>query len=276
MIRELHRCAVAAALLWGSVAFAQDAPADPPPIEEVEEEAPLDDTLAKHRARFDVLADRTIGTATRPVEYDWRRDTVQLAISGSHLFELNTFNSMRGGVMARLPSRRLVAEFGVNYVRTWNSTSSRVLALTPFRQSGRPSRLEVDFTVGLPVAEGVVTTLPRWFPSMQMVFNTYAGVRYALYPTAFKGLNTREVGQAIFAPGLSQMEIDNLDDARLAAMAVDAGRYSVMVGVGTDLYFKQGIFLSPRVMFAIPLLAPASDSQLLFWSDFSLAVGISL
>lgn len=265
-------------------ALAQDTATDPPttdppatePVVDPDQDAPVDDALAKHRLRFDVLADRTIGTATRPVEYNWRRAKIQFGVTGSHLFELNTFNSLRTGLLVRLPSRRLITEFGVNYVRTWNSSASEIIALTPYRQAGRPSRMAIDFNVGLPVAEGVVTTLPRWFPTVQMVFAAYAGIRYALYPSGFAGLNARQVGGAIFSPSLSQDEIDNLDDARLAAMAVDAGRYNVMLGIGNDLYFKQGVFISPRVMVAIPVLAPASNTELLFWTDVTLAIGFSL
>ena len=46
-----------------------------------------------------------------------------------------------------------------------------------------------------------------------------------------------------------------------------------MLGFGNDLYFEQGFFISPRVMFAVPILAPASNTSMLVWADFNLAVG---
>jgi len=135
--------------------------------------------------------------------------------------------------------------------------------------------MELDLTVGLPLAEGVVTTAPRFFPAVELVFNAYAGVRYLIYPTGFAGLRAREVAAAIFSPLLTETELDNLEDQRLAAMQVDSGRYGLMAGVGNDIYSKQGIFVSPRLMMAVPVLAPASGTQLLFWADLSLTVGVA-
>jgi hypothetical protein len=97
-----------------------------------------------------------------------------------------------------------------------------------------------------------------------------------VYPTGFAGLRPGQVARALISPTLSADEIDNLDDARLAAMQVDAGRYGVLVGLGNDLYFKSGLFVSPRVMVAVPLLAPASGTELYVWADASLALGIAL
>jgi hypothetical protein len=78
---------------------------------------------------------------------------------------------------------------------------------------------------------------------------------------------------ALINPTLTQEEIDNLDDNRLDAMQTDPGRYGAMLGFGNDIYFKQGLYISPRFMFATPLLAPISQTELLFWADFTLAVG---
>ena len=45
---------------------------------------------------------------SRAVEYDWRRGRVQVAASADHLFELNNFNSLRGGVLGRFPSKGVI------------------------------------------------------------------------------------------------------------------------------------------------------------------------
>lgn len=250
----------------------EDAPAD----ESGSDDAEPEDDLSRFRTPFDVLAERAIGTASTPVEFSWRRSRVMLAATGSHYFELNNFNTIRGGGMARFESSGLIFEVGLSRAWVWDTPSSELLALTPYRQPGRPKRLEVDFNVGMPLAEGVVTTFPRAFPAVQLVFNAYGGIHYLIYPTAFQGLKIREVGAAIVAPALSEAEIDNLDDKRLDAMQVDPGRYGLMAGFGNDIYFKQGLFISPRAMFSVPLLAPISGSQLLFWADFSLAIGVAL
>ena len=236
---------------------------------------PVDDPLAPHRMPLAELVNRTIGTASKPTAFNWRRTTAQFAVTGDQLYELNNFNSLRAGAMARFPTGGLIVEFGMSYARTWDTPSSELLALTPYRQPGRPDRMDIDFNIGLPIAEGVVTVMPRWFPSLQMVFNAYVGFRYSLYPDAFAGMKPGEVFTAVLAPSLTQDELDNLEDRRLDAMQVDAGRYGLMVGVGNDLYFKQGFFLSPRASFALPILAPVTETDLLFWGDVSIAIGIA-
>jgi hypothetical protein len=262
-------------------ATAQVAPGDepsPPPTvssEEAEVESEEEDPLSPYRARLDVLAERTIGTASKPVAFNWRRTHVHVAASGSFLFELNNFNSLRGGAMARLPAKKTLVELGLSYAHAWDTPSSTLLAFTPYRQAGRPDRIELDVTVAYPLAEGVVTTFPRFFPAVQLTFNAYGGLRYSVYPGGFPGMKPGQVAAALFSPALTQIEIDNLDDERLDAMAVDPGRYGLLLGFGNDIYFEQGIFLSPRMMLAVPLLAPASQTELLFWADFSLVLGMA-
>lgn len=261
------------ALLAGPT-MAQDEPEPPPPADEGAPE--LDDELSRYRTPFDVLAERAIGTTSQPVEFNWRRTSVQLAAAGHHLFELNNFNSLRTGGLVRLPGGGLIFELELTYVETWDTPSSRLLSLTPYRQPGRPNRLELDFAVGIPLAEGVVTTAPKFFPAAQLVFNVYAGFRYAIYPAGWNHMQPSEVGGAIFSPSITELELDNLDDNRLDAMQIDLGRYGLMLGFGNDLYFKQGLFVSPRFMLAVPLLAPATQTDLLLWADLSLAIGIAL
>lgn len=233
------------------------------------------DPLSPYRAPFAVLVERSIGTSSRPVEFNWRRTKVHVAASGDFLFELNNFNSLRAGAVARFPSGGLLYELGFSRVWVWDTPSSELLALTPYRQPGRPARWEIDFDVGIPLAEGLVTARPRFVPSVELVLSAHVGLRYAVYPGGFAGLKAREVGAALVSPALSQAEIDNLEDERLDAMQVDPGRYNVMAGLGDDIYFKQGLFLSPRVMFGVPLLAPMSGTELLFWGDVSMVVGVA-
>ncbi len=245
-----------------------DADEEPP-------EPALDDTLTRYRTPFGTLMNRTIGTTSRPVKFNWRRSTVQVAAMGNHLFELNNFNSLRAGGLVRAPAGGAIIELGVSYVWVWDTPSSELLAYTPYRQPGRAKRLEFDLTLGLPLAEGVVTTAPRVFPAVELVFNAYAGLRYLYYPGAFDGLLAREVAAAIFSPMFTDTELENLDDRRLDAMQVDTGRYGLMAGFGNDIYFKQGVFVSPRLMLAVPVLAPASGTDLLLWADLSITVGVA-
>ncbi len=240
-----------------------------------DEQPPVDDRIAEHQLPFSVLVERSIGTTSKPVEYNWRASRAQVAATGSHLYELNNFNSMRAGGMLRVPSERLIYELGLSTVWVWDTPSSELLAFTPYRQPGRPSRLEVDLTACIPVAEGVVTTLPRRLPALELVFNAYVSLRYLVYPFSYEGMRRREIASGLASPRMTQQELDNLDERRLDAMEVDSGRYGLMAGIGNDVYFSQGIFLSPRVMFAVPVFAPASGSDLWLWADLSLALGVA-
>lgn len=260
-------------LLLLAIAVGDARAADPPA--EAPEEAP-DDALEPYRLRFDVLTDRTIGTASRPVIYNWRKSKVQIAGTGSFLMELNNFNSGRAGASVRLPSRSALFEFGAAWVWVGDTPSSQLLALTPYRQPGRPPRVEIEGFLTLPLAEGIVTVRPRWFPAVQLVFNAHVGLRYSLYPTGWGGLRPREVLTAILNPALTDAEIENLEGVRRDAMEVDPQRYGPMIGIGNDLYFKQGVFVSPRLLFHVPVLAPATGSQLLFWVDLGLSIGVAL
>ncbi len=274
------------AALWLTQALAADdgpsetsetSPSEQGEVEDGDHTEPeLDDSLSRYRTPFGVLAERTIGTTSKPVEFNWRRTKVHLAASGNHPFELNNFNSLRSGGLVRLPSGGVIFELGLSYVWVWDTPSSELLAFTPYRQPGRPERLELDFAVALPLAEGVVTTYPRFFPAVQMVFNAYAGLRYLLYPNGFGGMKPGKVMTALLSPTITESEVDNLDDNRLAAMQVDPGRYGLMIGFGNDLYFKQGVFFSPRVGLSAPILAPATQTELVLWAELSLVVGVAL
>ena len=245
------------------------APAAPEP-------PPLDDSLSTFRTPFPVLAKRTIGTTSRAVEYDWRRGRVQVAASADHLFELNNFNSLRAGGLVRFPSDGLIYELGLSHVFVWDTPSSQLLALTPYRQPGRPQRVELDFAIGVPLAEGVVTTRPRWLPAVEMVFSAYAGFRYLWYPGSLEGSRFGETVTGLLSPSLRRIERENLQQRRLDAMRVDPARYGLLVGFGNDVYLRQGVFVSPRVMLALPLLAPATATELLWWGDARIALGVAL
>ncbi len=91
-----------------------------PPAEESEE-----DPLSRHRLRFDVLAERTIGTVSKPVAFNWRRTDVHLAAVGDFPFELNNFGSLGGGGMVRLPTGGSLVELGLTYAGVWDTPSSR-------------------------------------------------------------------------------------------------------------------------------------------------------
>jgi len=269
------------ALLLGPVALAQEAPGDDaasPPVDEGADEPVRtpDDGLQRHREPFQLLADRAIGTTSTPVEFNWRTSTVHLGGTGTLQAELNNFNTLRGGGIVRVPSTSILWEFGLSWSQVWDTPSSRQLAFTPYRQPGRPSRIELDVTAAVPLAEGIVTTAPRWLPAMQLVFNGYLGLRYRLYPTGFAGLKTGQAVGALLSPTLRTEELDNLEKVRPDAMQVDPERYGLIFGLGNDVYLRPGLFVSPRAFFSLPVFAPASQTDLLWWGEATVAVGVAL
>ncbi len=263
MIRSATRLVVALALLAPGAASAATSTS-------TTAEAP---SLGRFRLPWELLVDKTVGTTSKPVRFDWRRTTVHVGGFAAQPAEFNNYNSFRAGVLARVPSDALMYEFGLSYVWVFETESSQRLALTPYRQPGRPERLEIDFSIGVPLAEGVITSWPSWFPAAELVFSAYFNLRYLIYPSGFEGVKFRNILGSSLSPRLSDDEIENLDDSRLPGMEVDRTRYTLYAGLGTDIYFDFNMFVAPRVMISVPLLAAIAESQMRLALEFSLAIG---
>ncbi|HEX5751631.1 MAG TPA: hypothetical protein VFZ09_35745 [Archangium sp.] len=235
-----------------------------------------DDTLEGFRAPLDTLTERMIGAASKSVRFDWRKSTLGLGLIGSELLERNNFGSTRFGLMARRPFGKFMGEVALSRAFTWGTDSTDKLALTPYRQYGRPSRIELDVNVGYPLAEGVVTALPGFFPATELVFSANAGLRYLFYPGAMGGMKFQDVATSLLAPRLTDHELGQLEASRPGGMQIDPARYGLLTGLSVDVYFGSGGFLSPRAMMAVPLLGFVTGTGLGFWWELSLAVGWTL
>jgi hypothetical protein len=232
--------------------------------------APADDApLARYREPLDAMMERMIGVASRAVRVDWRRKTVGFGVTGSRLLELNNFSSARLGAVVRRPFGGVMGELAVSRVFTWGSDSTRKLALTPYRQLGRPSRFELDVGLAYPLAEGVATARAGFFPATELVFSATAGLRYLWYPGALSGVGFRRHLTGLLKPRLSAGELDHLEKERPPGMQVDPARYNLLSGLSLDIYFHSGGFLAPRVMAALPL----TGSDLDWWWEVSLGLG---
>ena len=232
-----------------------------------------DTTIDRYRTPFEVLNERMIGTASRAVRFDWRQTRVGVGLVGSQLLELNNFRSARLGGFVRMPIKGFLGDIAITRVFTQGSDSTEKLALTPYRQSGRPSRFELDLNLGYPLAEGVATARPGFFPATELVFSANAGLRYLFYPGSLAGASFGETARSLFAPKLSALEVENLESTRLPGMQLDGARYSLLTGFSLDVYFQGGGFLSPRVLIALPLLSGVTDSRLGWWWELSLGAG---
>lgn len=261
---------VAALAALPGVAFAAD---DAPPSSKEDAPPASNASVDSYRTPVEVLTERMIGSASRPVRYDWRKSKFGLGVVGSELLERNNFGSTRLGAFARMPMGGFMGELAITHAFTWETDSTRKLAMTPYRQFGRPSRFELDVNVGYPLAEGIVTAWPSFFPPTQMVFSLDAGFRYLFYPGALSGAKFGDVAAALVAPRLTDRELSNLEETRPGGMQIDSARYGLMAGGTLDLYFQTGGFLSPRVMVALPLLTPMNGTGLGWWWELSLGMG---
>jgi hypothetical protein len=246
-------------------AAAEPATAPPAPAEPPKE----DTTLERYRTPLDAMMERMIGEASRAVRVDWRRRKVGFGVLGGRLLELNNFSSARLGGFVRRPLGNIMGELAINRVFTWGSESTRKLALTPYRQLGRPSRFELDANIAYPLAEGVATARSRFFPATELVFSANAGLRYLYYHGSLSGAGFRGTAAGLIKPQLARRELDNLEARRKPGMQVDGARYNLLTGLSLDVYFRSGGFVTPRVMAALPL----TGSGMEWWWDVSLALG---
>lgn len=252
----------------------------PPPLPEQTPVPPVvrehaEGTIEQYKAPVDVLTERMIGVASRAVRFDWRRKQMGVGVTGGELLEMNNFKSRKIGVSARRPFGGMLGDLSLNWVETQGSPSTEKLALTPYRQVGRPSRLELDVNLGYPLAEGVATSRPGRFPATELVFSAQGGLRYLHYPGSIYGADVRKVGEmqelgrTIFAPALTRKELRYLEDERPGGMEVDRARYNLLGGLGADVYFHNGGYVTPRALLALPV----TGGELGWWWELTLEAG---
>ncbi|MFN3197547.1 MAG: hypothetical protein ACE366_03850 [Bradymonadia bacterium] len=234
-----------------------------------------DTALESHRSAFDALTERAIGQTSRAVRFDWRRSPIQVGINAGLPAELNNYNSIRTGALVRFPTDDLLLSLGLSWVWVRRSRSTELLALTPYRQPGRPSRLELDFDMAYPIAEGVSTSFLGFMPSTELVLSGVLRVRYYIYPGAWSGLSLQQSLQAIVDPTLSDKEVGNLEDDRLPGMEIDRARYGAQAGVSNDLYFQSGFFFSSQLMLTLPLLDFLTETKLGWGYEIDLLLGFA-
>jgi hypothetical protein len=236
--------------------------------------------LPTKRTPLPVLQERFVGVASRATRFDWRATTAMVGLIGSELIERNNFASVRLGILGRKAVGDLVVEGAVTWADSFATKSSELIALTPYRQAGRPARLELEANVAWPLAEAVTTSSPWFVPPAELVVSAVGGARYLLYPQLFfaerpasdlpVGLDT---AASVVSPVLTDSDVLVLENGAVPGMAIDRARVQVLVGVDTDVYFRPGVFVSPRALLAVPLLAPFSSTSLGWWWELSAVVG---
>jgi hypothetical protein len=237
------------------------------------EDRPVDSSIEQFRTPLEVLSERMIGAASKSVRFDWRKASFGLGLQGSELLERNNFGSTRAGLLVRRPLGNFMGELGLTRVFTWGSDSTEKLSLTPYRQIARPDRYELDVNMGLPLAEGVATAWPGFFPATELVFSANAGFRYLYYPGSTSGERFLTAASRLLTPKLSDAELQALEGNRLPGMQIDPARYGLLAGVSMDMYFGSGGFLTPRAMVAVPIISGLTGTGLGWWWELNLGMG---
>jgi hypothetical protein len=236
--------------------------------------------LPTTRTPLPLLQERFVGVASRATRFDWRNTTAMVGVIGSELIERNNFASLRLGIVGRKAVGDLVVEGAVTWADSFSTTSSTLIALTPYRQAGRPARAELEVNVAWPLAEAVTTASPWFVPPAEVVVSAIGGARYLLYPQLFfaerppSGLPPGfDTAASILSPIVTDSDVLVLEQGAAPGMAIDRARVQVLTGIATDVYFRPGIFVSPRALLALPLLAPVSSTSLGWWWELSAVVG---
>ena len=253
-------------------------PVQPPPAPQPVVRAsdpPPDTSIDRHRTPFEVLNERLLGSACRAVRYDWRRAKFGFGAEVGQVLELNNFVSTRVGAFVRVPFGSLLGELGVVRVFTSGTDSSDKLGLTPYRQAGRPSRFELDVNLAFPVAEGVATASPGFFPATELVLSGVAGLRYRYYDGELSGMTFADSLRALVSPTLSAQELASLEGSRLPGMQIDGGRYGLVLGGTLDIYFQAGFVVTPRLMVS-PFSWSFTSPGLGWWWELTLDLGMMI
>jgi hypothetical protein len=232
-----------------------------------------DTSIERYRTPFETLNERAVGSASRAVRYNWRNQTLSFGAFGGGLAELNNFQSERVGGFIRTSTAGLMLELAASAALTQGTDSTYALSLTPYRQSGRPSRIEIDLNLGLPLFEGVATPHWSWMPTVELVLFFELDLRYRAYVGGVAHLGAGDALLALFAPRMGDPEVVNLEGQRLPGMRIDRGKYDLLAGLVFELQLQSGFFIAPRIMLCPGLLNPVTGSNLQWWWDFSAAVG---
>ena len=234
-------------------------------------------TLEDHRTALQALNEHFLGTASRPVRFDWRKSPVMFVGRVTEVVERNTFGQWQLGLMARKAFGDILVDGGVNAYFAFATDSSQQLALTPFRQAGRPNHFQLEANVGYAVAEGVVTPVLGFLPPAELALVAWGGARYLIYPATFTGGGSAtDVAASLVSPQLTEGEIIRLENSGPAGMQIDRARLHALVGASLDVYLQPGVIVAPRAMVALPLLAPVTGTELGFFWELGISVGYAL
>lgn len=238
----------------------------------------VDDTsLETWRTPLQALNEHFLGTASRPVRFDWRRSPAMFVLRVAEVIERNSFGQWQIGVIGRKAFGDLLIDGGINAFFAYETVSSQQLALTPFRQAGRPDHFQLEFNVGYALAEGVVTPIVSWLPPMEMALVAQAGVRYLIYTESFTGGRPFvDVARSLATPQLTVEEIERLESTGPEGMQIDPARLHALVGASLDVYVAPGVIVAPRAMVGVPLLSAVTASELGLFVELGLSIGYAL
>ena len=217
---------------------------------------------------FNSFVDRVVGQAFRPTVFNWRKSSDMWLFEMGMPTELNNFESKRFSVLYRIPQDDYSWDLGIAWVNTKETLSSQKIGLTPYRQYGRPSRLELDGGLSVVLSEGISTFFPNFIGSNQIVLSAQVRFRYLSYLTQYKGLKAKDFFNAFFTLEMQDKELENIKSKRLPGMEQDPAHYNFLWGERIDLYAKNGMSFSQGVLVGLTL-----STRLGLWWEYSIGIG---
>ncbi|WP_141733977.1 hypothetical protein [Oligoflexus tunisiensis] len=224
---------------------------------------------ADRKVPLESLIDRSIAYVKRPSIVEWRKRPFILNIELGQFIEYNNFESSYGGIALRLPSDSFVVKSTLVDVKTYESEASRQIGKTPFQQTGRPSRLEWQNGIEVPILEGIGNPMVSWVPASQFVLSSVAQVNSHLYSNAVE--DPVELFTRFHRLNLSDDELRRLQEHAPPSMRILRSRHSLGFGLQWDNYYRSGINWNTRFLYEMPMASP--DRKLKAWYSLTLGVG---
>jgi hypothetical protein len=220
---------------------------------------------------FPALSRIVLGEVSKPVVFDWRRASLGWGLDLGQPIELNNFQSKRIAIKSYYPSDSSIFGIGINWVKVTSTRSSLEVGKTPYRQKGRLTRFELEFSGFVPLFEAVTTPIWNWIPDTEFAFGPAGDLRFLHYPGMWKKANIGQVLKSLVAPKLSSREKELLASKRHSGMLLDDNKLDLLLGLQTFVFFSSGVFIQTSLKWSIPYSFFKSD--LGTWWDVSAGVG---
>lgn len=220
------------------------------------------------------LLQRSIGIASRPSVHAWQESNFSLKLLYGQAAEMNNFSSENISLFLEIPTDVMHIQLGLRKSEVKSTTSSKSLALTPFKQAGHASRTEFIIGGKYPLMEGIASQLFNIIPQSQFVLNASSRVHFNLYPDATGQQSVGDQLQGLFKTEINGDEYQNILKNAPEGMHPSASRHSLAAGLSLDQYFplkEQALVISLEIFVLTDI--HSGEGSLGQWMEYSLGAG---